>query len=130
MPVPRPQLSVSGTPPAQSTSTRGRRANMSVVDKVLAKLTPPESEDKRSEATARARAMAAPGDWLSMALDHHAQIRAAFAAARTAESSAERTMALKALALILNGHSLAEELVLYPALAQIGEKAHAGLAYT
>jgi hypothetical protein len=37
---------------------------------------------------------------------------------------------LRALAVVLNGHSLAEEVVLYPALAKSGEKGHAGLAYT
>jgi hypothetical protein len=103
---------------------------MSVVDKVLAKITPPESEDKRAKATAKARAAAGSGDWLSMALDHHDQIRAAFTAAKQASPGSARPDALKALALILNGHSLAEEVVLYPALAQAGDKAHAGLAYT
>lgn len=103
---------------------------MSVVDKVLSKLTPPESEDARLEATRKARAAAAPGDWLSMALDHHEEIRAAFRTAKAAGTAAERTPALKALALVLNGHALAEEVVLYPALAQAGGKAHAGLAYT
>ena len=37
---------------------------------------------------------------------------------------------MQALATVLNGHSLAEEVVLYPALAQAGEKIHAGHAYT
>lgn len=103
---------------------------MSIVDKVLGKITPPESEEARREATAKARAAAQTGDWLSMALDHHEQIRRAFAAAKQAQGPVARHAALKALALVLNGHSLAEEVVLYPALAQAGEKGHAGLAYT
>jgi hypothetical protein len=37
--------------------------------------------------------------------------------------------AMRRLAVILNGHSVAEELVLYPALAQTGEKLAAGHAY-
>lgn len=102
---------------------------MSVVDKILSKVTPVPSEEKRAEATAEARARAAPGDWLSMALDHHDRIRACFAACRRAESAEARVVAMKELALILNGHSLAEEVVLYPALAQAGEKMHAGHAY-
>ncbi len=103
---------------------------MSVVDKILSKVTPLPSGEKRAEATAEARARAEPGDWLSMALDHHAQIKDAFAACRRAESAEARVVAMKELALILNGHSLAEEVVLYPALAQAGEKMHAGHAYT
>jgi len=103
---------------------------MSIVDKVLGAITPPEKEEDRAEATAKARAAAGQGDWLSMALDHHDQIRAAFEAARTATAPAGRLAAFKTLATVLNGHALAEEVVLYPALAKNGEKAHAGLAYT
>ena len=103
---------------------------MSVIDKVLGAVTPPVSEEKRAEATAEARARATPGDWLSLALDHHDQIRAAFTDCRNAQAADERVAASQRLALVLNGHSLAEELVLYPALAQAGEKIHAGHAYT
>lgn len=103
---------------------------MSVIDKVLGALTPPESDEARQQATAKARAAAAPGDWLTMALDHHAQIRSAFETARAATAAEDRFAALRALATVLNGHSQAEEVVLYPALAKSGEKAHAGLAYT
>lgn len=103
---------------------------MSIVDKVLGAITPPETEEDRAEATAKARAAASDGDWLSMALDHHDQIRAAFETARGASASADRVAAFKTLATVLNGHALAEEVVLYPALAKNGEKAHAGMAYT
>lgn len=103
---------------------------MSVIDKVLAAVTPPVSEEKRAEATSKARAAADPGDWLSIALDHHDRIREAFAACRNSQAASRRTEAMKELALVLNGHSLAEEVVLYPALAQAGEKMHAGHAYT
>lgn len=102
---------------------------MSIVDKALAAVTPQPSEEKRAHATSDARAAAAPGDWLSMVLDHHDEIRSAFAAGRAATGAADRTAAFDALALVLNGHSLAEELVLYPALGQAGEKMHAAHAY-
>jgi hypothetical protein len=36
---------------------------------------------------------------------------------------------MKELAVILNAHAMAEEVVLYPALARAGEKMHAGHAY-
>jgi hypothetical protein len=103
---------------------------MSIADKVLRAVTPPESDEKRAEATAKAKAAAQAGDWLSMALDHHEQIRSAFEACRTAPDPTKRLAAMKRLALVLNGHSLAEEVVLYPALAQAGEKGHAGMAYS
>ena len=102
---------------------------MSVIDKALAAVTPQPSAEKRAEATAKARSAADRGDWLSLALDHHDQIRAAFEAGRATKTAADRRTALEALALILNGHSLAEELVLYPAMAQSGHKAQAGMAY-
>jgi hypothetical protein len=103
---------------------------MSVIDKVLGAITPMPNEEKRAEATANARAVAQSGDWLSMVLDHHEEIRAAFAACKTANAASDRVVAMKELAVVLNGHSLAEEVVLYPALAQAGEKIHAGHAYT
>jgi hypothetical protein len=103
---------------------------MSIIDKVIGAITPPETEETRAKATAKARQAATPGDWLSLALDHHGQIRSAFETALNAISAEDRMAAMRALATVLNGHSLAEEVVLYPALAKAGEKAHAGLAYT
>jgi hypothetical protein len=103
---------------------------MSIINKALGAITPPESDEKRAEATQQARAAAGAGDWLSLALDHHEQIRAAFEQGRAAQQPQARTAAMKTLALVLNGHSLAEEVVLYPALAKAGEKAHATLGYT
>ena len=105
---------------------------MSILDKVVAAVTPPESEEARMEARQRARAAAANGgaDWLSMVLHHHIQIEAAFDAVKTARDSAARVAAQKKLGLILTGHSNAEESVLYPALARADEKGHAGMAYT
>ena len=102
---------------------------MSIIDRALAAITPMPDAEHRAEATEKARAVASPGDWLSTVLDHHDQIRAAFGTGRQAKSAADRMAAMKALALVLNGHSLAEELVLYPALGQAGEKAHAAHAY-
>lgn len=103
---------------------------MSIIDKALGAITPPESEEARAEATRKARAAAGAGDWLDLALDQHDQIRAAFEACRTADGAAARLSAMRQLGRVLNGHSLAEEVVLYPAMAKSGEKGHAGLAYT
>jgi hypothetical protein len=57
---------------------------MSIIDKVVAAVTPPESEESRSKARAKARASAGKGDWLAMVLDHHEQVEAAFAAVKSA----------------------------------------------
>lgn len=102
---------------------------MSLIDKALAAVTPQPDEATRKSATEKARAASETGDWLSMVLDHHDAIRAAFARGRNARTAAEKNDAREALAVILNGHALAEELVLYPALGQAGEKMHAAHAY-
>jgi hemerythrin superfamily protein len=103
---------------------------MSVIDKVVAAVTPPESEEARQEARSRAHAAAGSGDWLSLVLKHHVQIEAAFAAVKASRKAAERMQAQKRLGILLTGHSNAEESVLYPALTRAGEKSHAAMAYT
>lgn len=103
---------------------------MSVIDKALAAITPQPNAEKRAEATQKAREAASPDDWLSLALDHHEQIRAAFAEGRNVRSAADRRAAMEKLAVVLNGHSLAEEIVLYRAMAQNGHKTQAGIAYS
>jgi hemerythrin superfamily protein len=103
---------------------------MSLIDKALGAITPPESEDARAEATRAARSASDGSDWLALALDHHDQIRAAFDDCRQAADGGGRLKAMQALAYILNGHAYAEEVVLYPAMAKSGEKGHASMAYT
>ena len=103
---------------------------MSVLDKVVAAITPPESEEARKEAREKARAAARPGDWLSMVLEHHLQIEQAFEDVKAANTASARRAAAKTLAVILTGHSNAEESVLYPALVAADEKSHATTAYT
>ena len=89
----------------------------------------PSREETRLEARAHARDVAAPGDWLSQILDHHERIERAFAEVKSAADAVAQRAAQKDLAVILTGHSNAEEAVIYPALADAGEKGHAGLAY-
>jgi hypothetical protein len=103
---------------------------MSIIDKVVAAVTPPESEETRLKARAKARASAGNGDWLAMVLDHHEHIEAAFAAVKCAKDPASRIGRLKKLSTLLTGHSIAEEAALYPALAKVDEKGHAVKAYT
>jgi hypothetical protein len=103
---------------------------VSLIDKVIAAVTPPRSEEKRDEARQRARSAAVSGDWLSMVLDHHEQIEGAFAHVRVTADAASRRQAQKALATLLNGHAMAEEAVVYPALARLGKTLSAEMAYT
>ena len=102
---------------------------MSIIDKVVAAVTPPESEEARAKARAKAEAAARPGDWLSQILDHHRQIEALFAAVKSATTAEARREAQKRLAGILTGHSVAEEAAIYPALAADKQVGHAELAY-
>lgn len=103
---------------------------MTLLDKVIAAVTPPESDEARAEARERARAASGGTGWLAMVLAHHEQVEAAFENVRHAGSAAAQRAAQKQLALILTGHSLAEEAVLYPAMALGGEKGDATTAYT
>jgi hemerythrin superfamily protein len=103
---------------------------MSILDKVVAAVTPPESDEQRAEARAKARNAATEGDWLSLVLDHHQQIEAAFSAVKSATDAPSRLKAQKRLALLLTGHSIAEEAVIYPALVKANEQAHSTKAYT
>lgn len=102
---------------------------MSVLDKAIAAVTPPESDEQRADARREAVAAASPGDWLSLILDHHRLLEDAFAAARNAGDAGSRTTAAKRLGVVLTGHAIAEESVIYPAMAVAGEKGHAGMGY-
>ena len=103
---------------------------MSIIDRAVAAVTPPESQEAREKARDRATECAQPGDWLSVVLDHHRQIEAAFAAVKSTDDAGSRVTALKKLGVVLTGHAIAEESVLYPGLAQDGEKGHADMGYT
>jgi len=103
---------------------------MSIVDKVVAAVTPPESAEDRASARARAAAAAEPGDWLALILEHHVELEEALAAVEEASEEDERMMAFKVFAILLTGHSIAEEGVIYPALAAASETGHADMGYS
>ena len=102
---------------------------MSLLDKIMAKVTPPESDQDRAEARAKAEQLSREHGWLAMVIDHHRRIEVAFQSARGGADAASRRQAFKTLALMLTGHSLAEETVLYPALAEHREKSHAAMSF-
>lgn len=102
---------------------------MSVLDKVIAAVTPPESDEARAKARAEAERVAMPGDWLSQILAHHREIEGQFAAVKAASDPESRRAAQQKLGVLLTGHSLAEEAAVYPALAAEHQAGHAELAY-
>jgi hypothetical protein len=103
---------------------------MSIIDKIIGAITPPESEEERREATARARMHVGKAPWLALVLDHHRQIDAAFLAVKATRTTEDRQRALRQLAELLAAHAIAEETVIYPALSDNGETGHATMAYT
>jgi len=102
---------------------------MSIVDRFIAAVTPPESEEARLEARTKATAAAAPGDWLDQILQHHMDIEDAFGDVKTAADGSARAAALKQLGVVLTGHAIAEESVIYPAMADEDQKGHAAMGY-
>jgi len=102
---------------------------MSVIDKIVAAVTPPESDKARAKARAKAIELAPAGSWFAQVLDHHQRIEDAFVMLDVADTHEDRRAAQKWLAILLNGHAIAEETVLYPAMASHGEKARTELAY-
>jgi hypothetical protein len=103
---------------------------MSVLDKVLAAVTPPESQEERAAARAKATQAAANCEWLRLVLTHHRAVEDAFARVAAAGDANGRRQAQRWLSTLLTGHSLAEEAVLYPAMALTDQKAHSTAAYT
>lgn len=103
---------------------------MSLIDRVVAAVTPPESDEKRREVRANARAVAGQNDWLAQVLRHHEQIEALFGAVRATQDVTSRLHALRELALVLTGHANAEEAVIYPALVHFDHKSHGMAGYT
>lgn len=102
---------------------------MSFLDRIAAAVMPPESEEDRANARRSAEALAKDGDWLALALDHHRRIESCFGLAANAATAAEKLSAFKQLAMVLNAHAAAEEVILYPAMTENGEKSHATMAY-
>lgn len=103
---------------------------MTILDKMVAAVTPMESEDARREAHVKARGAAQGQDWLGQILDHHEAIEDAFAAVKTARDASSRAAALQDLAVLLSAHANAEEAVIYPALIHFGHKTHGTAGYT
>ncbi len=102
---------------------------MSILDRLIAAVSLPEHENAREDARTMARNASTPGDWLWQIVEHHVELEQAFVAVKTAGDSTSRTAAFRHLGILLTGHEIAEEAVIYPALAQCRGMAHSGTAY-
>ncbi len=88
---------------------------MSIMEKMqeAVGVTPTYTNQEREEIRAKAKSQAT-AKWFTMVLDHHKQIEAAFAALKQTKTVAERKAAQEKLATLLTGHSIAEEVIVYP----------------
>ncbi len=102
---------------------------MSILHRLIAAVTLPEHENAREDARTMALQAAAPGDWLAQIVEHHRGLEQAFEAVKAAGDSTARTAAFRQLGVLLTGHSIAEEAVIYPALAHRRAKACSDVAY-
>ncbi len=102
---------------------------MTLLDQMRAVVTPHRSQEERTRARNLACALALDCEWLSEVVRHHVSIEQALEAVRVARATSDRLRALHWLVILLTGHSLAEQAVLYPAMALERQRAHALSAY-
>jgi hypothetical protein len=102
---------------------------MTLLDQMMAVVTPHRSQSERSQARNSAIALALECEWLSDVVQQHAAIEQALEAARVSMRGAPRRHALQWLGALLTGHSLAEQAVLYPAMSFRCRRAYAVTAY-
>lgn len=101
---------------------------MSFLDRIAAALAPAASEEQRIEARERLVELSAGEPFAQDILDHHRAIESLFARAKT-ESGPAAAATVRELAVLLNGHAMAEEAVIYPEVSGHSGKVHAGMAY-
>jgi hemerythrin superfamily protein len=101
---------------------------MSFLDRIAAAITPAASDEDRIEARQRLTELAAGEPFAQDILSQHQQIEALFMRAK-AENGPQAQATVRELAILLNGHSMAEEAVVYPEISEHSGKTHAGMAY-
>jgi hemerythrin superfamily protein len=102
---------------------------MSWLDNIGSKVMPMASAEKRAEARRKADELARDNDWLAMILDHHRQIESHVTAILNAATADARRASMKRLALVLTGHSNAEEVTIYPAILEYSGTMSTAMAY-
>lgn len=96
---------------------------------VAAALLASEGVERRAQARLRALELARHATWLSQAIEHHRAIESALEALHGAADLPGRRQARRWLATLVTGHALAEEAVLYPAMALDEQALQATRAY-
>lgn len=102
---------------------------MTISDKLMAAIKGLTSERDRQEARTRATAQAGVNDWLAMVLSQHIRVEAAFASLMQSNDAEAKRRAEELLRQLSMAHANAEESVLYPALAHVGERSKASASY-
>ncbi len=82
-----------------------------------------------SQARTKALALAGRRDWLAQVLAHHQQMEAAFARVKDAPDAGTQRAEQHNLAILITAHVIAEENVLYPAMALGNGTEHATTGY-
>jgi iron-sulfur cluster repair protein YtfE (RIC family) len=90
---------------------------MAIAEKIqnMVGITPSHSDEEREQIRQEARGKATT-KWFSLVLDHHMELEKLFAKVKAANSSTARAAAQKELAVLITGHSIAEEAIIYPAM--------------
>lgn len=73
-----------------------------------------------ASAPAFGQAPSQPGGWFQMVLDHHREVEGLFQQMERAPDASRRATVLQRIARALTGHSIAEEVALYPMVAIVG----------
>lgn len=101
---------------------------MSFLDRIAAALAPTASDEQRYEARHKLEELAHGEGFAEDILAQHRAIEGLFAEAREGTGPAAQA-AVRALAVLLNAHAMAEEAVIYPSVSDHSGKVHAGMAY-
>lgn len=101
---------------------------MSFLDRIAAAMAPAASDEDRAEARRKIQELAVGQPFAEDIVRQHKAIEQLFAKARGG-TGAEAQATVVELAMLLNGHSQAEEAVVYPEVSSLSGKVHAGMAY-
>ncbi|MFL6699556.1 MAG: hemerythrin domain-containing protein [Vitreoscilla sp.] len=102
---------------------------MHILDQAIAASAAAHNQMRRFKARSKAADLGRSCPWLRLVVMHHEQIEDAFEAVKATGTAVARRNAERHLATLLTGHAVAEEAVLYPAMAAARQKAHAVAAY-
>ena len=102
---------------------------MSFLDRIAAAVTPAASDEERARARQDAETLGHTEEWVGLIVQQHKQIESLLDDAGSAGDPNQRRLALKEFARILTGHSNAEEVILYPDIAEYNGKTQAAMAY-